>query len=349
MIRQLAGNCFFVDGYKMNLIFDSQNKAWYHIKENLEEILSIDLESSMKKYLEDFGIIIQYPEFLKDSFINVNTNYFSPQICESLIVDYNKKSKFDILSIFKKLDCLNISSLQLRFFELPNPEYVKEIILELDNYTYESVEIIIPYDIELIKLFEFDDFLMKSIKVYRVFLHSCGENFVKTDLKKVYYSLDKIINDSFCGQISPFEFSQNPKHFFKSKNFNSCLYKKLGIDVYGNIKNCPSLPQVLGNIMDDNLDLNLDSLTTSKIKKDEIDVCKDCEFRYICTDCRAFTDSNSRPNARPSKCQYNPYISKWSHEDEFISFEDCGVISNEDEFSIDHEKIALINKEIWGE
>ena len=83
--------------------------------------------------------------------------------------------------------------------------------------------------------------------------------------------------------------------------------------------------------------------STDRIKKDNIEVCKDCEFRHICTDCRAFTDSNSRPNARPSKCQYNPYISKWSHEEGYKTLEECGVISNEKEFSIDHQKIAINN------
>lgn len=29
-----------------------------------------------------------------------------------------------------------------------------------------------------------------------------------------------------------------------------------------------------------------------KIKKDDIEVCKDCEFRYICSDCHAFTEDD---------------------------------------------------------
>lgn len=44
------------------------------------------------------------------------------------------------------------------------------------------------------------------------------------------------------------------------------------------------------------------------ITKDEIHVCKDCEYRYICNDCRAFvTDIYDKP----LKCKYNPYKQKW--------------------------------------
>ncbi|GHT72873.1 hypothetical protein AGMMS50262_02860 [Bacteroidia bacterium] len=52
------------------------------------------------------------------------------------------------------------------------------------------------------------------------------------------------------------------------------------------------------------------------IKKDEITVCKDCEYRYICTDCRAFIKDPSDIYSQPAKCTYNPYIAKWEGEDD---------------------------------
>jgi len=351
MIIKLASNCFFVKGYKMNLLFDTQNKLWYHIKENEEELLSENLERSKKEYLYNHGIILKYPNFLQDRLPQVNTDYISPQHCESVILDFNSKSPYDAIDALKKLDSLNLVNAQLRFFAIPNPVKLKEIIEFLDYLTIESVEIILPFSEDLLNLFESDDFLEKSSKVFRVFMHSVnlGNSFRKSEIKKIYFSNEMIVDDSNCGKISPFNFSQNSKHYYKSRNFNSCLFKKIGIDVNGNIRNCPSLPEKIGNITDLNLNLDLTQFSTDKIKKDDIEVCQDCEFRHICTDCRAFTDSKSRPNARPSKCNYNPYIAKWSHEEGYRTLAECGVISNENEFSIDHEKIVEINKELWGE
>src|SRR5690606_9314413 len=135
-------------------------------------------------------------------------------------------------------------------------------------------------------------------------------------------------------------FSNNPKQAFKSMNYNSCLYKKIGIDVNGNIKNCPSLERTAGNIHDtDFASLKNIQFDTEFITKDEIEVCKDCEFRYVCSDCRAFTDSTTRHNARPLKCGYNPYIAKWLHESDYRTLAECGVISNEHEFRIDKDRI----------
>jgi len=37
---------------------------------------------------------------------------------------------------------------------------------------------------------------------------------------------------------------------------------------------------------------------------------KDCEFRYICHDCRAHTQ-NEEKYSKPLKCKYNPYEAIW--------------------------------------
>jgi len=47
------------------------------------------------------------------------------------------------------------------------------------------------------------------------------------------------------------------------------------------------------------------------IKKDEITKCKDCEFRHICTDCRAYIENPNDIYSAPLKCGYNPYTCEW--------------------------------------
>jgi len=49
-----------------------------------------------------------------------------------------------------------------------------------------------------------------------------------------------------------------------------------------------------------------------QIRKDQIEVCKDCEFRHICTDCRAYTETPDNVYAKPLKCGDDPYNNQWS-------------------------------------
>ncbi len=58
------------------------------------------------------------------------------------------------------------------------------------------------------------------------------------------------------------------------------------------------------------------------IHKDLIDVCRDCEFRHVCTDCRAYLKNPEDIYSQPAKCGYNPYIALWEGQEGFISVEE---------------------------
>lgn len=70
-----------------------------------------------------------------------------------------------------------------------------------------------------------------------------------------------------------------------------------------------------GNIKDTTLKEVLKNQYLKKywnIKKDNITVCKDCEFRHICTDCRAYLENPDDEYSKPLKCGYDPYTNEWS-------------------------------------
>lgn len=80
------------------------------------------------------------------------------------------------------------------------------------------------------------------------------------------------------------------------------------------------MPENYGKIQDTTLEEALNKPDFKKywnVTKDMIDVCKDCEFRYVCTDCRAYTerttfDKEEIDLSKPLKCGYNPYTNEWA-------------------------------------
>lgn len=84
--------------------------------------------------------------------------------------------------------------------------------------------------------------------------------------------------------------------------------------------------------------------------KEKTDVCSDCEFRRMCIDKRIPIQRIEKDNwFHRSECHYNPYIAKWKGEEGYRSLAECGIISNEVGFSIDHKRLEAINQELWGE
>lgn len=75
------------------------------------------------------------------------------------------------------------------------------------------------------------------------------------------------------------------------------------------------MTESFGNINDTSLLEVLEKPGFKKLwdlSKDKIHVCKDCEFRYICTDCRAYVEDPDDILSKPLKCGYNPYTGEWS-------------------------------------
>ena len=100
-------------------------------------------------------------------------------------------------------------------------------------------------------------------------------------------------------------------NFFYSKFYNPCLGHQVAIDINGDIKCCLWINEVLGNIAKEDLQTliikgDFDKFwETSKI---EIEVCKDCELRFACNDCRVIALKESgRLDSKPSYCNYDPY------------------------------------------
>lgn len=100
-------------------------------------------------------------------------------------------------------------------------------------------------------------------------------------------------------------------------NYNqSCFATHLYIGSDMNVYPCPMERRIFhGNLRNGHLHDMLNSHIMN-MSKNDIDVCKDCEYRYLCLDCRP--DSlNGELYEKPWYCSYNPYSGKWESFDEF--------------------------------
>ena len=147
----------------------------------------------------------------------------------------------------------------------------------------------------------------------------------------------------------------NQNAFIESQSRNIYFNQKIFFDNLGNLNNSNLFNDHFGfiNILNYNQIYKIiNSSEFNKIwfsSKEKIDICKDCEFRYMCQDERIPSFRNNNEWYHKTDCNYNPYLAKWQGEQGYKTLTECGVISNENGFSIDHEKITEINKELWGE
>lgn len=101
--------------------------------------------------------------------------------------------------------------------------------------------------------------------------------------------------------------------YLANKNCNSCWSKRLAITTDGKVKLCIYGTIIIGDIIKDPLkEIIQGALKYWKITRDSVEQCKDCEFKYICFDCRelAYRKSKNLYSKNPF-CSYNPMEGKW--------------------------------------
>ena len=245
-----------------------------------------------------------------------------------------------ILNYLEQAICKHIV---LHFIDFLSIEEIKTYINKLLDYNIQSVIIICQYD-EIYFSDEFGDLIMelkinKKLFVLNSPFEKIFEDTMFFTLKEKEYNYLKRKNE-FVSNISLFSESQLHHTYFN---------RKLYIGPTGEIKNAPETEQVFGYIQDITED-ELKEIISSRhfqkywfVNKGLIDVCKDCEFRHMCVDNRVPIERKSNEWYNSLECNYNPYIGKWEGEEGYLSLADCGVVSNEKGFIIDHEKVRKIN------
>lgn len=327
----LFQNCKLTFGHTRSTIADLQRRRLLFIPNFIAELITKSKWTSLETLnnKEDGKLYIDYLDFLvdekvgfyieeKDSagFVNLNEEYETPNLIDYAIIDINEENLKLFFIAFDQIIDIRCQHLHLRSFGQLSEETLCRILDHFKHSAVENIELLIQDFPELDKNY-LNSFSAKYPRVTDIIIHSSNKEIATEDVEELnlIFTKEKINSEAHCGYISTELFSINYYSYLESKNANSCLNKKVGIDSNGNIKNCPSLTQSFGNIIDTKLRAVLDQPEFKKvwsITKDDIEICKSCEFRQVCTDCRAYLQDPENGLSKPLKCGYDPFIGEWS-------------------------------------
>ena len=332
---KLFAHCIPVKGVNRSIICDLQRKNFEFIPNILLEIITIHEGKTIKEIEDFYGTenshsIKEYFDFLIEKefiffceeeeiplFPKMDLEWSSPVKITNAIIDFNKDT--DTIQYMSKisneLNVLGCTVLELRFYDDVQLKTLTEILEHFSNHRIRMINLILKYNANLFP--SISDLCFKYQRVNFVYVHSAPEE--KSELLNTSYTyvtlFEKVLaGHECCGVISPIHFRSNVQNFTENLQFNSCLNRKIGIDVEGHIKNCPSSKTSFGNVKNTSLIDVIDNITFKSywgINKDQIKVCKECEFRYICSDCRVYIENDNDIYSKPAKCNYDPYTNEW--------------------------------------
>lgn len=332
----IFSNCIITKGYSRSLICDLQNEVSFYVPNGLYEIANLLKTQSISEIKsiydeESIQLIDEYVAFLLnnelaflcmkeefDLFPQLSMDWDYPAIITNGIIDVRKESCFVFSDIFNQLDHLGCKDVQLRIYDAFSILELEAVLSAAETTVIKSIEVFVLQN-KGINDQQYIELVNKFPRVTAFYIHGSGED--KTIVSRAAPKLvianmkDPINFMMHCGLVSESYFTITTELFTESHHYNSCLNRKISIDADGHIKNCPSMKNSFGNIKNTRLVDVIEKDGFKKlwnIKKDQIAVCKDCEFRHICTDCRAFLEDPADLYSKPLKCGYDPYSGTWS-------------------------------------
>jgi len=336
-IFKFSSDCIVSCGNKRAVIIDTTRNKYYLIPLTMAALIN-DFEGKkesylLKEYEGQAGIVEEYLTFLYENefifwcdseseaehFIALDTEWDFPAQISNAILEIQEIGIEAITKIISSLQKLGCQALKLIIVNKGrSSEIIEQIAKLLNESTITSIEI------ETIFFDTIESSLLRLMVLFprllKIVVFESPFNGISEIAKKELWNYSKIVftnatlSNNGCGQIDWGYFTTNIKHFTESLAHNTCLNRKIAIDADGNIKNCPSMKESFGNIKDTTLEEAINKPGFKKywnITKDRITKCKDCEFRHICTDCRAYLENPNDIYSAPLKCGYDPYTCKW--------------------------------------
>ena len=327
----LHKSCLLVKGKKRGTINDVQRSKIELVPNELIDFLRKYSTKKIRAIYDsnyntsELVIIQEYLDFLiKNEFVFLSNErldfselpkkFEHPRKLLSAIIDYNSKSVYSLKLAVNKIDNVGCENLQLRLYDTSiSPKKLDTILSYFNNTSFRYLEVVLLYESNYVD--EFQKIFEKYLRIKLVYYHSYNKDDRVKELNGVNYifTSEKITSSDYCGYILPYYFHVYPTTAHLGENHNTCLYKKIAIDVDGRVKNCPTMKYDFGDVLTTDFELVISSKKFMKfwdITKDKIKVCKSCEFRKVCTDCRAYLKEDQLYE-KPVKCDYTPDNPNW--------------------------------------
>lgn len=337
---KLFSSCFITKGATRSIIIDIQKNQFHYIPNSLYYILKQfngkTIQDIKRHYNNEYdGILDEYFDFLNqgnfifyttqpDCFPEIDFSFKNPSDVSNAIIEVNDDILISIQETVEQLDELGCKAILIRALTGISLSSINKLTDCFRNTGIQFIELVLAYNPSF-NYANLTELFYKENRLFKIIIHSAIENnshiFENGEGRGIYFTKEQLSIET-CGNISPSYFALNLRHISEAQSCNTCLNKKVSIDVNGNVKSCPAISRTYGNLKTTSLKNVLQAGQIKEfwdISKDKINICKDCEHRYVCSDCRAFIDNSEDVYSKPSKCSYNPYIGKWKGEEGYIS------------------------------
>jgi len=333
----LFADCKLTKGYARTLAVDTTRGKTFVLSNDAYEFITDCKSRTYNEVLSDYSseeqagvkelvrYLIQndlcFFTDIPEIFPEISEQWDTPSIITNAIIDIDEDMP-DFELIIPQLTELGCYDIQLRFYSVYSFKEIEELVEFISATSIKSVELYVKSATDFSKK-ALKNLTKRFFKIKNVIIHShhyneayiVYEGRYRNNMGNILFVKQEVTDETHCGAISTHYFVRDNLQFYnEGLHYNSCLNRKISIDKKGEIRNCPSMKKSFGYYKDTQLSVALNHPEFKEnweISKRQISVCQDCEYRNVCVDCRAYTQDSKNNDAKPLKCNYDPYKAEW--------------------------------------
>ena len=340
---QVYKNIFFTKGYNRTLIYDSLKVEIHFLPNDLYDLLLLnnfrinDKNDVLYSFLNKKGIIHEIDNNLIGCFTDLDNTIDIPYDIATVVIELSDITSKNLY----KLKNQNILQYNFIFADYTTLSSIDSFANFIDECESDTIEL------TLCNGFAYAEELFDSIKLVKKII--LINNFAEIKFNDTSINKNRYINQ--WNEIH-YRLAVNFTNYLESLKHHTYFNKKIFIGKDCEIKNSNEIENIFGYLNEDNefqLSKVLNQLKFKEywdIKKEDTLICQDCEFRRLCVDNR-LPIKKKKLWVHKEECEYNPYISKWSHEKGYLSLNECGISINEESLIYNKGGLESINMDLW--
>ena len=254
----LHANCLPVRGARRSAIFDVQRGRIRFIPNALYGLLSgetrisesatpsdlvnsVISDATVAEYFsvltrEGYGMWTDEPE----RFPPLNLEWRRPEAITNALIDVDRSSEHNWSKVRRELDAAGCIALELRFYDVFSLKNIASILSVFAGSKLRHISMVVCYS-DGVSENDFEAFCRRWPVISSICVHSSPRVVAKTLETQASIRFTKqALKIESCGHVSMASMAVNLIHFTEARRWNSCLNRKVGLDVNGQVGSCPA-------------------------------------------------------------------------------------------------------------
>jgi SPASM domain peptide maturase of grasp-with-spasm system len=295
----------FCYNQNVNSTIDELKKHFnYEYSHGIDKIIEFCLNKKL-------GFLTEEPEIFHD----INLFFETPYLLTNAVIEYSNNSHYSIENVISWLNEYGCQAIEIRLLGKYPENFVTNLMNKFNNSRITKFDIVLKFSEKIDVVLFSKNMFSKHPRIASFIFYSTPKGLEKKEFvhNKTISLISIDVESKFIEKKTRNSFSCSLIAFSEAQSYNLGLNKKISINRFGKLKNYLTHEEEFGDVTQESIRCFTENVYLQnkwEISNNNIETCKDCQYRYVCVDNSPISQRNGL-YYRANPCDFDPYHNLW--------------------------------------